>query len=530
MIDAQRIRAPFPRALSLQIPDVVFPPPHPYLYDPVGWAEDTLGDRLTSYQKQIMESVRDHRLTAVQACHEVGKTFTVADIVGWWLDVHPPGEAFVVTTAPTTQQVEAVLWRELGKLMHRSKEAGRKLAGRITMDAKWYFPIAGHDELVAYGRKPANHDAGSFSGIHARYVLVVIDEAGNVPRSLYDAADSLAGNRHARIVAIGNPDDAQAYFHNICSPGTEQWDNVMRIHAFMSPNFTADRVAGFPELQAYMETMGYAPSTESVPQRLRDVLVQPEATDSRLRRWGSGSPVFASKVLGLFSEISDRAVWTPRLVQQCYENDLPGMGLGVKAFDIAEEGGDRTVGYWNRDGVLRWLWDGPQQELPETTAQIEALLRPLPQIPVWIDANGSGSGVYGPLARAGCNVLKFKGSERAFDAEAYGNRRAEAFYHMKHMAETRELDLAGDDVHADDLRHDLLALRWKVDSGGRIILESKKEMAARGIKSTDQGDAASMACQSPAGHEQAAADLREALRNPRRPSAGLTGDLLKRAL
>jgi hypothetical protein len=47
------------------------------------------------------------------------------------------------------------------------------LPGRITLDAKWYIG----NELVAYGRKPADHDPAVFQGIHARYVLVIIDEA-----------------------------------------------------------------------------------------------------------------------------------------------------------------------------------------------------------------------------------------------------------------------------------------------------------------------------------------------------------------
>jgi hypothetical protein len=59
------------------------------------------------------------------------------------------GEAFVVTTAPTTAQVEAILWREIGKA-HRKGN----LPGRITLDAKWYMG----QELVAYGRKPADYD------------------------------------------------------------------------------------------------------------------------------------------------------------------------------------------------------------------------------------------------------------------------------------------------------------------------------------------------------------------------------------
>jgi hypothetical protein len=45
---------------------------------------------------------------------------------------------------------------------------------------------------VAYGRKPADYDPAAFQGIHARYVLVIIDEADGVPKSIFDAVDALA--------------------------------------------------------------------------------------------------------------------------------------------------------------------------------------------------------------------------------------------------------------------------------------------------------------------------------------------------
>jgi hypothetical protein len=51
--------------------------------------------------------------------------------------------------------------------------------GRITLDAKWCIG----NELVAYG-KSADYDPAAFQGIHARYVLVIIDEAGGVPKSI----------------------------------------------------------------------------------------------------------------------------------------------------------------------------------------------------------------------------------------------------------------------------------------------------------------------------------------------------------
>jgi hypothetical protein len=63
--------------------------------------------------------------------------------------------------------------------------------------------VVHRQELVAYGRKPADYDQAAFQGVHARYVLVIIDEAGGVPKSIFDAVDALATNIEARVVAVG---------------------------------------------------------------------------------------------------------------------------------------------------------------------------------------------------------------------------------------------------------------------------------------------------------------------------------------
>src|SRR4051794_5068256 len=133
------INAASPFALAA---DLLFPKPNTVLRDPVGWVRDRLGEFMWSKQREVCQSVVDHRYTAVKSCHDSGKSFTASRLAAWWLDVYP-GKAFVVTTAPTTAQVEAILWREIGKA-HR--KAG--LPRRITLDVKWYIG----QELVAYGR------------------------------------------------------------------------------------------------------------------------------------------------------------------------------------------------------------------------------------------------------------------------------------------------------------------------------------------------------------------------------------------
>ena len=93
-------------------------------------------------------------------------------------------------------------------------------------------------------------------------MLVVIDEGSGVPRLLYDAVDSLATNRLARVLAIGNPDDPASQFANICKPGSG-W-NVIPISVFDTPAFTG----------------------ESVPEALLDLLPSAEWVEERKARWG----------------------------------------------------------------------------------------------------------------------------------------------------------------------------------------------------------------------------------------------------
>src|SRR4029079_19602604 len=100
----------------------------------------------------IIERVRDPARPAVQSCPAVGKSFVAATTVAWWLDVHPVGEAFVVTTAPTDKQVKAVLWREINRLHTRAGLAGR------TNLSEWYIG----KELVAFGLKSADQDPTAF--------------------------------------------------------------------------------------------------------------------------------------------------------------------------------------------------------------------------------------------------------------------------------------------------------------------------------------------------------------------------------
>ena len=439
--------------------DLIYPPDDPYLRDPVGWATSNLGEFWWSGQHRMAKSVVENRYSAFKASHDVSKSHTMSRLALWWNDVHSPGEAFVVTTAPTTPQVEAILWRYMG---NAHKKAG--LPGRITLDAKWYIG----NELVTYGRKPADYDPAAFQGIHARYVLVIIDEAGGVPKSIFDAVDALATNIDARVVAVGNTDDPASHFATICKPGSG-W-HVETISAFDTPAYTG----------------------EKVPEELLPLLVSPEWVEERKIRWGVNSPIYQSKVLGEFPDISDDSLILPRWIEAAQKRSLKRNRRPVMSWDITRFGEDETVGMRREGGWIRLYRAHHKADTMNTTGHIvkghrdindEKGLNDFPTIIV--DVVGLGAGVYDHLVELGLPVVAYNGGEAPYDKERFVNARAEDYWNLRELVENGEIDIDElDDVFAAQLG----SLKWTLASRGRLKTESKDDMRKRGMPSPDRAD------------------------------------------
>jgi hypothetical protein len=77
--------------------DTINPPELVWRRNPVEWSEQRANIEIWSKQREIFRSVVTHSKTAVHSSHSVGKSFSAAMVSCWWLDVHPPGEAFVLT-------------------------------------------------------------------------------------------------------------------------------------------------------------------------------------------------------------------------------------------------------------------------------------------------------------------------------------------------------------------------------------------------------------------------------------------------
>ena len=453
-----------PPGIGLKALKLLYPEPDPYAQDPVGWMEKKCKSFIWSKQKEIMLSVRDHRFTAVPSCHGPGKSYIASGVAAWWNDVHPANETFVVTTAPTDNQVKAILWREIQR-RHREAE----MPGYITKEARWYAgPNAKEEELIGYGRKPQDYNAEAFQGIHAKYVLVIIDEACGVPKNLFDSLETLMTNNFARMLAIGNPDDPSSYFEQVCRPGSGY--NVIRIPAFQTPNFTG----------------------EFVPQNIDEDLVSPLWVKERVTKWGVGSPLWQSKVMAQFPEITNDTLITPNMILNAQLRNIEPHENGQYAWDVARFGPDETVGYRNQNGHVRRVFNGHKMDTVATTntIQMHLLKHGVEYVPAIVDAIGIGGGVIDQLHSRNLNVIGFNGSEAAMEPHRFVNRRAEAWWIFREEMEKGNVDL---DPFDEELAAQLANMKWHIDRRGRIVIESKDDLKKRGQPSPDRADCVMMA-------------------------------------
>jgi hypothetical protein len=456
-----------------------------HLDDPSLWVREKLKEEIWSAQIKILESVRDHRKTAVKSCHEIGKSFIAGRVVAWWIDIHTIGEAFAVTTAPTDPQVEAVLWREIGRV-----HAKGNLKGRLNVKEWLCQPEKGKEELVAFGRKPSDYNSVAFQGIHAPFVLGVLDEADGIPYLLWEALDSLIANDNGKALAIGNPDNPNSHFAQICKPGSG-W-NVIEIGAFDTPNFTG----------------------EYLPQKVLDQLIGPRYVEEKRKQWAPAwrwnetrtrveppegadpqdtDPLWQSKVLGKFPKNAGvqtliREEWIVAAQRRDLSSaDEPNeIGLDVGA------GGDATCECHRTGQRFRIRHEDHNPNTMETCGNVIAHRAQWGAERVKVDSIGIGLGLtqraqeleepfvsinVGEAAEGEIEEMAPDGTISYVEAsKRFINKRAQYYWQLREAFEQGRIDISSEDFQ---LGRELTELRFKRTSSGKIQIESKDEMKRR---------------------------------------------------
>lgn len=432
--------------------------------DPVSWAVDKAKVEIWSKQREILQAVRDHPKVAIPSCHSAGKSFTMGLLCCWWVDAHPAGEARVISTAPTSKQVDAVLWNEINQHHERLNLPGH------TNKREWYLGRF----LAALGRKPPDHVEAAFQGLHARYLMVIFDEAYGIPLHLWNEGSSLASNENARMVAVGNP-DGSGEFEKICQPGSG-W-HVIHISYRDTPNFTS----------------------EFVTPRLSEMLISPGWVADRRQNWGEHSALFQSKCEGRFPTVGSPWQVVPHdWATQCRYLELPvNPEVPTEAGVDVGAGNDRTVVTIRRGPTILHVQQFIDPDPVKTVGHVGLLLREWGVKFAKVDSIGIGWGIYGALRMLSSRHATSPTDVTTHDASVipinvgmgatpgnehlYLNRRAEMWWLGRELSRTKRWDFSALNVDLQDqLIRELTMPDYEIlDAKGKVKIEPKEQIIQR---------------------------------------------------
>ena len=424
-----------------------------YVDDPVRFIEIELGETIWGRQREIALSVRDNANTAVPSCFGSGKSWIAARIVAWWVATG----GIAITTADTFRQVRDILWREL-------REAHRKgeLPGSIpAVECRWE---AGGGAW-AIGIKPEDTNREGFQGIHGHRVLTVYDEANGVSDQLWEAGRGLAVSGRDRRLAIGNPFEPSGPFFEACRSAS--W-HVLPISVYDTPNFTDERVPA------------------EVKNRLVDATFVEKARADGLE----GTPWWTAKVLGQFPDTASDQVIPLSLVERARTTPHVSDAKEAAGLDVARFGTDDSC-------LVEGSGNGPELVTivhghdTMAVAGIGARFLQDRRGAIAVDVVGVGSGVYDRLRELRLpGTLHEVQAGGGSDNDGMLNLRAELWWSLREAFYRGDLSLARlDETTYQRLRAELTGPTYRLTSSGKVQIEAKEEMKARGLPSPDVADA-----------------------------------------
>ena len=416
--------------------------------DPVGFVRDALGGDPWSKQVEILESVRDHKRTAVRSGHGLGKTKTAAWTCLWSLYAHR--RSIVITTAPSWHQVENLLWREIRSAHEgaRLELGGQRFVTRLELATDWYA-IGLSTDLPE-----------RFQGFHAENILLVVDEASGVNQDIFSAAEGFLTTPGARVLLIGNPTQLSGEFYQAFRNGMY---NTIHISAYDSPNVTGEAD--------------------------RPYIVSAEWIEDHKRMWGEESSLWYSRVLGEFPEQAEDALIPLSWIERAMAREVPESDaqciLGV---DVARQGSDASVIAVRRGDCIAALHRTRKQDTMTVSGWVIEHARRYGATEVRIDADGIGAGVYDRLKEQGLPAVEMRGGMAARDTEQFANSRAEWYWGLRERLDPTQGEQAA--LPKDDtLLGQLAGLKVQYTSRGQVKIESKDDMRRRGMPSPDEADA-----------------------------------------
>lgn len=283
--------------------------------DPVTFVVDELKAEPDEWQVDFLRAfARDQRL-AMKACKGPGKTAVLAWAAWNFLATRPHPN--IAATSITGDNLRDGLWKEMAKWQGRSeflKSTFQWNAQRIFARqhaATWWMSARSWSKTADQTKQ-----ADTLAGLHADFMLFILDEAGGIPDAVMAAAEAgLATGIETKIIMAGNPTHLEGPLYRACTNERHLW--------------TLIQITGDPD----------------DPKRSKRISIK--WAREQIEKYGKDNPWVLVNVFGTFPPSSINTLLGPDEVHAAmsrrYPPDVYQWAQKRLGIDVARFGNDRTV-------------------------------------------------------------------------------------------------------------------------------------------------------------------------------------------
>jgi len=368
----------------------------------VRFVRDVFGIEPDEWQKEVLREFPRNERMAMKACKGPGKTALIAMLAWNFLLTRPHPK--IAATSITSDNLSDGLWAEMAKWRNKSPLLKEKFTWTKTRifanehSETWFmsartWPKGGD----------ATQQADTLAGLHADYILFLIDEAGGIPDAVMAAAEAaLATGIECKIVMAGNPTHREGPLYRASTSERHLWYVV--------------EITGDPD----------DPN--------RSPRISKKWAREQIDKYGKDNPWVLVNVFGRFPPSSLNTLLGPDEVSAAMarkptddQHTFAQKRIGV---DVARFGDDRTV-LFPRQGLMSFK---PVEMRGARSNDIAARLALAKEkwnseLELIDDTGGFGSGVIDSLIQAGHGPIPVNFASKAIDPR-YRNKRAEMWFLM----------------------------------------------------------------------------------------------------
>jgi len=411
--------------------------------------ERAQGKDIYPWQRDVLGAYdRGQPWIAIRSGHAVGKTTVLAWLLWHRILCRFPQKTGV--TAPSEKQLFDALWAEFQTY---GKRLPRTLQGLVDVKAASAELKAAPSESFISIKTARAEQPGALQGLHSEWELVVIDEASDVPETVWQAAQSSLTGPHPMAILTGNPLIPEGFFFRAHTSLKQMWWTRHVSRAEVSPDLE------------------------------RDIYAQ-----GIVAEYGRDSNVYRVRVEGEFPVSEDDVIISYDLVEPALTRDIqiPRSAPVIWGVDCARFGSNRSALAKRQtqqllEPIRWWIKLDAMQLAGRVQMEWDATPDFLRPVQICVDAIGMGGGVVDRLKQLGLpargvNIQELPALQ---NQDRYGDMRTELWFKGRSWFANRDCKIPasyGRRIAGDDFIKELTSEHYDfLGKRGRLRAKPKDQ-------------------------------------------------------